>query len=114
MMAGVGRLSETFDLYPPKAEATGSNPVGRAKIPWFRNGLGRWRCGPVRLTSKQRPHLPQQRQHGPSWGISMVCFGRWFADAPSGLPVGHRAHFARADLRRTALIWLASFMMNRP
>jgi hypothetical protein len=30
MMAGVGRLSETFDLYPPKAEATGSNPVGRA------------------------------------------------------------------------------------
>jgi hypothetical protein len=29
-MAGVGRLSETFDLYPPKAEATGSNPVGRA------------------------------------------------------------------------------------
>ena len=38
----------------------------------------------------------------------------WFADAPSGLPVGHRAHIARADLRRTALIWLASFMMNRP
>ena len=30
MMAGVGRLSETFDLYPPKAEVTGSNPVGRA------------------------------------------------------------------------------------
>ena len=29
-MAGAGRLSETFDLYPPKAEATGSNPVGRA------------------------------------------------------------------------------------
>ena len=33
MMAGVGRLSETFDLYPPKAEATGSNPVGRATFP---------------------------------------------------------------------------------
>ena len=30
MMAGVGGLLETFDLYPPKAEATGSNPVGRA------------------------------------------------------------------------------------
>ena len=32
MLAGVGRLSETFDLYPPKAEATGSNPVGRANM----------------------------------------------------------------------------------
>jgi hypothetical protein len=29
-MVQVGGLSETFDLYPPKAEATGSNPVGRA------------------------------------------------------------------------------------
>jgi hypothetical protein len=31
-MVQVGGLSETFDLYPPKAEATGSNPVGRANI----------------------------------------------------------------------------------
>ena len=29
-MVEVGGLSETLDLYPPKAEATGSNPVGRA------------------------------------------------------------------------------------
>ena len=29
-MVGVGGLPETYDLYPPKAEATGSNPVGRA------------------------------------------------------------------------------------
>jgi hypothetical protein len=29
-MVGVGGLSETLDRYPPKAEVTGSNPVGRA------------------------------------------------------------------------------------
>jgi len=29
-MVEVGELSETFDLYPPKAEVRGSNPFGRA------------------------------------------------------------------------------------
>jgi hypothetical protein len=35
-MGDGGGLPETFDLYPPKAEVTGSNPVGRAN---YFNGL---------------------------------------------------------------------------
>ena len=55
MMAGVGRLSETFDLYPPKAEVTGSNPVGRANN--F-NNLGGF---PRPLDKAQSAECPRNR-----------------------------------------------------